>query len=134
MSRPTTTRKAQSWTTHQRLATTEARRMLPGLVRELSEQTTPAASLLDRAVEIGPRSKGGTFLVSEVDARAAVTREDELRQKVEVLEDELENLAIAMLLEERLAASSGTTTPIEDVVRELGFAELLQEEQRHPRT
>ena len=101
--------------------------MLPSLVKELSEQTKPASTLLARAVEIGPRSKGGTFLVSEVDARAAVMREDELRERVEKLEEELENLAIAIFLEERLATSSGKTTPIEDVARELGFEELLGE-------
>jgi hypothetical protein len=57
--------------------------------------------------------------VPEVDAQAAVERITEL-------EEELENIAIGFALQERLDSSSGGTTPARDVIRELGFDDLLE--------
>lgn len=56
----------------------------------------PSGSLLDRAVEIGPRRQGGAWLVPEADAQAALER-------IEELEDELEEIGIGLLVQERLA-------------------------------
>jgi hypothetical protein len=102
-----------------RLATSEARAEFSALVNGLAKRDRPSASLADNAVEIGPHRKGGAWLVPEVDAQAAVDRITEL-------EEELENIAIGLLLQERLDESSGGTTPARDVIRELGFDDLLE--------
>lgn len=102
-----------------RLATSEARADFSNLVNELGGRDTPGESLADNAIEIGPHRKGGAWLVPEVDARAAVEELEELR-------DELENITIGFLLQDRLAQSN-ETVPAVDVIRDLGFDELLEE-------
>ena len=111
-----------------RLATAEARTQLPSLVRELSEVERPSRSLADRAVEIGPRRAGGAWLVPEVDAHAAIERERALTQRVDDLEDQLEDFAIAVLLEERLARSTGKRVSLDDLAAELGLSDFLAQE------
>jgi hypothetical protein len=102
-----------------RMATSEARAEFSQLVGELADRERPSASLADNAIEIGPHRKGGTWLVPEVDAQAAV-------QRIDQLEEELENIAIGLLLQERLDRSSGATTPAREVIRELGFDDLVE--------
>lgn len=111
-----------------RLATAEARTQLPSLVRELSELERPSRSLADRAVEIGPRRAGGAWLVAEVDAHAAIERERALAQRIEDLEDQLEDFAIAVLLEERLARTSGERVSLDDLAAGLGLSDFLARE------
>jgi hypothetical protein len=111
-----------------RLATAEARTQLPSLVREFSEVERPSRSLADRAVEIGPRRAGGAWLVPEVDAHAAIERERALNQRVDDLEDQLEDFAISVLLEERLAKSTGERVSLDDFAAELGLSDFLAQE------
>src|SRR5438034_1718366 len=111
-----------------RLATAEARTQLPSLVRELAEHERPARSLAERAVEIGPRRAGGTWLVPEVDAQAAIEREQALAQRVADLEDQLEDFAIGVLLEERLARTSGERVSLDELAAELGLSDFLAKE------
>lgn len=111
-----------------RLATAEARTQLPSLVRELSQLERPSRSLAERAVEIGPRRAGGAWLVPEVDAQAAIERERALTQRVDDLEDQLEDLAIGLLLEERLARSSGERVSLDELAAELGLSDFLAQE------
>jgi hypothetical protein len=106
------------------LATTKARTELPRLVNELVAVTTPGETLAEHAVELGPRNSGGVWLVPAVDVDAAMEREDELRARVEELEDEAENMAIGLHLIQRLERSSGATTSGADFIRELGFDDL----------
>ncbi len=63
---------------------------------------------------IGPRRQGGALLIPELDALAAVER-------IERLEAEAEDLALALLLRERGGESSAQGVPLDDVIRELGF-------------
>jgi hypothetical protein len=97
-------------------------------VRELSELERPSRSLADRAVEIGPRRAGGAWLVAEVDAHAAIERERALAQRIEDLEDQLEDFAIAVLLEERLARTSGERVSLDDLAAGLGLSDFLARE------
>lgn len=83
-------------TPHARYTVEQARRELYALIDEFRKLTQPSGSLLDRAVEIGPRRQGGAWLVPEADARAALDR-------IEELEEELEDIGIGLLLQERLA-------------------------------
>lgn len=116
--RPSVNRRMRS-APARRMATSEARAGLSKLVNELAGHVEPGASLTDNAIEIGPHRKGGAWLVPEVDAQAAVKRITEL-------EEELENITIGLALQERLDKSSGGTTPARDVIRELGFDDLLE--------
>jgi hypothetical protein len=109
------------------LATTEARTQLPTLVGELVSVSEPGETLAAHAVEVGPRHRGGVWLVPAVDADAAMDREAELRDRVEALEDEAENMALGFFLMNRLEQSSGETVSGDDFIREFGNGELLDE-------
>jgi hypothetical protein len=106
------------------LATTKARTALPQLVNELVAVKKAGATLAEHAVELGPRNKGGVWLVPTVDVDAAMEREEELRARIDELEDEAENMAIGFFLTQRLQQSSGRTTSGADFIRELGFDDL----------
>lgn len=108
------------------LATTEARRQLPRIVSELVAVDEPGDTLAAHAVEVGPRHRGGVWLVPAVDADAAMDREAELRERVDALEDEAENMALGFSLMSRLQRSSGATISGDDFVRELGFGDLVE--------
>jgi len=97
----------------------EARRGLHSLVKEFRAVEEPVESVYDRAVEVGPFRQGGLLMMPEVDARA-------MTEKLEELEENLEAIGMAFLVEERRAsAAPGDYQPIEDLVRQFGFAELL---------
>jgi hypothetical protein len=109
---------------HRSLATTKARTQLPTLVKELGAVKKAGTTLAEHAVELGPHNRGGVWLVPAVDADAAMEREEQLRARIDELEDEAENLAIGVFLTQRLAQSPGTTTSGADFLRELGFDDL----------
>jgi hypothetical protein len=96
------------------LGTDQARTRLPKLVGAMRRRRKPSNGLLDNAYGIGPRRQGGALLIPELDALAAVER-------IERLEAEAEDLALALLLRERGGESSAEGVPIDDVIRELGF-------------
>jgi hypothetical protein len=106
------------------LPTTQARTELARLVKELVAVDEPGKTLADHAIELGPRNRGGVWLVPAIDADAAMDREQQLRDQVDELEDEAENMAIGLFLMERLQEASGKTTSGADVIRELGFDDL----------
>jgi hypothetical protein len=106
-----------------RLGTDQARTKLPKLVDAMRRRRKPSAGLLDNAYGIGPRRQGGALLIPEVDAIAAIER-------IEQLEAEAEDLALALLLRERASDTSAHGAPLDDVIRELGFThEELQRRQ-----
>lgn len=96
------------------LGTDQARSRLPKLVEGMRRRRKASKGLLDNAYGIGARRQGGALLLPEVDALAAVAR-------IEQLEQETEDLAIALLLRERASESSAEGSPLDDVVKELGF-------------
>jgi hypothetical protein len=106
------------------MGTSEARASFSKLVEALAEHDTPSASLLDSAIEVGPQRKGGVWLIPEVDGQAAVERIENLTSTVEELEDELENVAIGLLLQQRLDNSDGAVVSGAQLLRELGYARL----------
>src|SRR5215218_2219005 len=102
-----------------KLTTSEARRSLPALAREAARRKRPSDGLLDHAVEIQPRGEQrSVYLVPEVDVEAA-------QRRIESLEEELEDVALMRMLEQRAAADTGNLTYVDDVIRELGLDELL---------
>ena len=110
-----------------RLGTSEARAAFSELVGNLASHTAAAPSLADNAVEVGPHRKGGVWLVPEVDAQGALDRIETLQAKVAELEDEVENVALGLLIAERLEHSDGKTIPASRVIRELGFGDLAED-------
>lgn len=106
------------------LPTTEARAALPALVKEMIAVEEPGETLADHAVEVGPRNRGGVWLLPAVDVEAAFDREDALRRRVAELEDENENISFGFFLMQRLEQSSGKTTSGEDFIRGLGFDDI----------
>ena len=109
---------------HRSLATTKARTQLPTLVKELNAVKKPGATLAEHAVELGPHNKGGVWMLPAVDVDVAMEREEQLRARIDELEDEAENMAIGIFLTQRLAHSSGATTSGADFLREFGFDDL----------
>ena len=97
----------------------QARRELYALIDEFRKLSEPSESLLDRAVEIGPRRQGGAWLVPEADAQAALDRIDELEQ-------ELEDIGIGLLVQERLARGGlDEDLSLEELARQVGREHLL---------
>ena len=109
------------------LNSSEARTQLPALVNELVAVKKAGGTLVEHAVEVGPRNRGGVLLVPAVDVDAAMDREEELRERVEALEDEVENMAIGFMLADRLKSSTGATVSGEDFIRSLGFDDVADE-------
>ncbi len=96
------------------LGTDQARTRLPKLVDAMRRRRKPSPGLLDNAYGIGPRRQGGALLIPEVDAIAVL-------QRLEELEAEAEDLAVALLLRERADESSAEGVPLNQVIDELGF-------------
>lgn len=64
----------------------------------------------------------------EVDAHASMERERALAQRVEDLEEQLEDFAIAVLLEERLARTSRERVSLDELAAGLGLSDFLARE------
>lgn len=105
----------------------EARRRLHELASQFGELSEPSGSLLDRAQSVGAYRRGGLLLVPEIDALAAVERLEEAEQEKEELLDELEDVGIILLAQERLAQPTPVERliPLEELARQFGREHLL---------
>lgn len=103
------------------LGTAEARRALPELVRKAVAHKTPASAPKGHAVEIRPRGEQrSASLVPTIDLDAAEDR-------IEELEEELENAGIALFLHQRLSEAGSSRLSAEEFLREIGMDELAGE-------
>ncbi len=101
------------------VTTSQARTALPELARAAAKRSKPGKSLLDHAVEIQPRGEQrSAYLVPEVDLQEA-------ERRIETLEEELEDIALMRLIEQRTLSESTTHTPVDDVIGKFGFHDLL---------
>ena len=107
----------------------EGRQRLHQLANRASRLIKPSGSLLDRAQSVGPYRRGGLLLVPEIDAMAAVERLEHVERERDGLLDELEDVGIVLLAQERLAEATppGRLIPLEELVREFGREHLLAE-------
>jgi hypothetical protein len=97
----------------------EARKELYGIVDEFRKIGKASPELADRAIEIGPRRQGGAWLVPEADAQAAMER-------IEELEQELEDVSIGLLVTERLGRGNfGDDLSLDELARQFGKEHLL---------
>ena len=109
------------------LTVDEARKQLYGLARRFFGLQRPSRSLLDRALAVGPYRKGGLVILPEIDARAALERLDAAERENAELLDELEDLGILLLAQERLADPTPVDQliPLEELARSVGREHLV---------
>lgn len=103
------------------LGTAEARKALPDLVRKATSRKTPAAAPKRHAVEI--KARGGqrsASLVPTIDLDAA-------EERIENLEEQLEDAGIALFLHERLSSTTGERLSSEEFLRGIGMDEFVGE-------
>ncbi len=102
------------------LGTSEARRSLPQLVKKASSRRKPSPDLESNAIRIITRGQeGSASLVPTVDLIAA-------KERIEELEEELENAGLALFLQERLAGSPGERLSAGDFLAEIGMGEFVE--------
>lgn len=101
------------------LGTSEARRSLPQLVKKASSRRKPSPDPESNAIRITTRGQeGSASLVPTVDLLAA-------KDRIEELEEELENAGLALFLQERLEKSDGERLSAGDFLREIGMGEFV---------
>jgi hypothetical protein len=101
------------------MTTSEARTALPQLARAAARRSKPSKGLRENAVEIQPRGEErSAYLVPEIDVENA-------ERRIQELEEELEDISLVRLVEQRFLADRENLAPVDDVIRELGFDDLL---------
>lgn len=109
------------------LTLAEGRKQLHQVANEFAAFDEPSESLLDRAIDIGPYRKGGAVLIPEIDAVAAVERLERVEQENDELLEELEDMGILLLAQERLATETPVDRliPLDELARQFGREHLL---------
>lgn len=103
------------------LGTSEARRSLPQLVKKASSRRKPSLDPESNAIRITTRGQeGSASLVPTVDLVAA-------KDRIEELEEELENAGLALFLQERLEKSGGKRLSAGDFLTEIGMGEFVEQ-------
>jgi hypothetical protein len=105
----------------------EARKRLHELSRTFSSLKKPSSSLLERAIEVGPYRKGGLLIVPEIDALATIKRLEAAERENEDLLDELEDVGIVLLAQERLSepTPADQLIPLDELARQFGREHLV---------
>lgn len=94
---------------------------MPRLVKKASSRRTPSPDLESNVVRITTRGQeGSASLVPTVDLVAA-------KERIEDLEEELENAGLALFLQERLATSAGDRLSAGDFLSEIGMGEFVEQ-------
>jgi hypothetical protein len=94
---------------------------LPELVKKASSKRKPSADPERNAVRIKIRgNEGSASLVPTVDLVAA-------KDRIEELEEELENAGLALFLQDRLAQGEGPRLGAGDFLREIGMGEFVEQ-------
>lgn len=130
MARGQSTTKSESTTAiprERRLAIDAARKQLYDLVNKMSRVRSGSDDLLKRAVEIGPRKQGGAIMLPSADAEAVLRHIADLEEQISGLEDEIEDLFLAELIEERMKTPEEDLLSLEDLAARLGRGHLLKE-------
>jgi hypothetical protein len=108
------------------MATTEARKALPRLVKEMGAKREPSADLMQDAIDIGPHRTGGAVLLPGVDVTAHAEEVARLRDRVEELEEDLEDAGMALFLQDRLSTTSGERLTAEQFLTAIGMPEHVE--------
>lgn len=101
------------------LGASAARRSLPQLVKKASSRRTPSRDPESNAIRITTRGQeGSASLVPTVDLVAA-------KDRIEELEEDLENAGLALFLQERLEKGEDERLSAGDFLREIGMGEFV---------
>jgi hypothetical protein len=105
----------------------EGRKQLHRLADEFGSLEEPSEFLLERAVDVGKHRKGGLIILPEIDAVAALDRLEEAERENEELLDELEDIGLVLLAQERLGEERPfeELTPLDELARQFGREHLL---------
>lgn len=94
---------------------------MPQLVKKASSRRKPSPDLDSNVVRIAIRGQeGSASLVPTVDLVAA-------KERIEELEEELENAGLALFLQERLAKSEAKRLSAGDFLAEIGMGEFVEQ-------
>jgi len=94
---------------------------LPQLVKKASSRRKASPDLDSNVVRITTRGQeGSASLVPTVDLIAA-------KERIEGLEEELENAGLALFLQERLEKSAGDRLSAGDFLAEIGMGEFVEQ-------
>lgn len=94
---------------------------MPELVKKASSKRKPAADPERNAVRIKPRgSSGSASLIPTIDLLAA-------KNRIEELEEELENAGLALFLQDRLAEGEGPRLGVGEFLKEIGMGEFVEQ-------
>ncbi len=103
------------------LGTSEARRNLPKLVKKASARRMPSPDPESHAIRIKTRGQeGSASLVPTIDLVAA-------KDRIEELEEEVENAGLALFLQERLAKNNGDWLSAGHFLQEIGMGEFVEQ-------
>jgi len=105
-----------------------ARTRLFKLVGRMSKLRKGRASLLERAVEVGPRGKGGALLIPTVDVEAFLDQMTEREDQIELLQDEIEDLGLAQLVSKRIETPEEDLLSLEELAASVGRSHLVGSE------
>ena len=90
-------------------------------MKKASSRRKPSPELDSNVVRIATRGlEGSASLVPTVDLVAA-------KERIEELEEELENAGLALFLQERLASSEGKRLSAGDFLTEIGMGEFVEQ-------
>lgn len=94
---------------------------MPQLVKKASSRRKPSPDLDSNVVRITTRGQeGSASLVPTVDLVAA-------QERIEQLEEDLENAGLALFLQERLAKSERKRLSAGDFLTEIGMGEFVEQ-------
>lgn len=110
-----------------RLATDQARKRLYELVNRMSRLRRGQGSLLKRAVEMGPHGRGGALLIPAVDVQATLERIAAQEDRIEALQDEIEDLMLAQLIAERRETPEQELLSVEKLAASVGRSHLIEQ-------
>lgn len=103
------------------LGTSEARRNLPQLVKRASALQKPSVDPENHAVRIATRGQeGSASLLPTVDLVAA-------KERIEELEEALENAGLALFLQDRLQMGDGKRLSAADFLMEIGMGDSVEQ-------
>jgi hypothetical protein len=105
----------------------EGRRQIHKLAEQFEGLKKPSNSLLARAVDVGKHRKGGMIILPEIDAIAAQERLEDAERENEELLDELEDIGLVLLAQERLGEERPfeELIPLSELARQFGREHLL---------
>lgn len=91
----------------------------------MSRLRTGQASLLKRAIEVGPPGTGGALIIPAVDVEAALDQMRQQEDRIEALQDEIEDLSLAQLIAARRETPAEGLLTVDELAVGVGRSHLV---------